>query len=185
MTPLAGFIAAVLAGWLIRDPRRAAAAVAVPFLAVLAAQTWGIAAGYGHSPPSTITSFPGTLGYWLVQVLILVPALGIAAELGALRARSARARDGAAGSGRRAVIVCAFLTLAAVVFDAIYAAQVSPVLHHLANGSPPAWGFAGMGLLIVTLVVLSVVLLRVHRAERRQTAAAEVRASAVLAGERG
>ena len=59
MTPLAGFIPAIIAGWLIRDPRRAAAAVVVPFLAVLAVQTWSIADGYGHSPPSTITSFPG------------------------------------------------------------------------------------------------------------------------------
>lgn len=183
MTPLAGFIAAVLAGWFIRDPRRAAAAVVVPFLAVLAVQTWGIAAGYDHSPPSTITSFPGMLGYWLVQVIILVPSLGIAAELGALRARSARARDGVAGAGRRAVIVCACLTLAAGVFDAVYAAQVSPVLHHLANGSPPAWGFAGMGLLIGTLVVLSVALLWVRRAERRQTAAG-VRASTLSAAGR-
>ena len=171
MTPLAGFIAAIIAGWLIRDPRRAAAAVVVPFLAVLAVQTWSIADGYGHSPPSTITSFPGALGYWLVQVIILAPALGIAAELGALRARSARARGGAAGSGRRAVIVCAFLTLAAVVFDAVYAGQAAPVLHHSANGSPPPWGFAGMALLIVTLAVLSAVLLRARRSDRRQAAA--------------
>ncbi len=90
MTPLAGFIVAVLAGWLIRDPRRAAAAVVVPFLAVLAVQTWGIATGYDHSPPSTITSFPGMLGYWLVQVIILVPlarhrgrAWGSAGQVGA------------------------------------------------------------------------------------------------------
>lgn len=40
MTPLAGFVAAIIAGWIIRDPRRAAAAVIVPFAAVLAAQTW-------------------------------------------------------------------------------------------------------------------------------------------------
>src|SRR5271169_974503 len=57
MTPLAGFIAAIIAGWIVRDPRRAAATVVVPFLIVLAMQTWGIAAGYGVSPPSTVTPF--------------------------------------------------------------------------------------------------------------------------------
>lgn len=184
MTPLAGFVAAVIAGWFIPGPRRAAGAVVVPFLAVLTAQTWGIAAGYGHSPPSTITSFPGTLGYWLVQAIILAPSLGIAAELAALRARSAQARGGVAGSGRRAVIVCALLTLAAVVFDAVYAWQAAPVLHHSANGSPPAWGFAGMGLLIVTLAVLSAVLLRVRRRDGRQ-AAAGAQANTLSAAGRG
>ena len=53
MTPLAGFVAAILAGWIIREPRRAAAAVLVPFLAVLAVQTWTLASGYGVNPPST------------------------------------------------------------------------------------------------------------------------------------
>jgi hypothetical protein len=179
MTPLAGFIAAVIAGWLIRDPRRAAAAVIVPFLAVLAAQSWGIAAGYDHSPPATITSFPGTLGYWLVQVIILAPALGIAAELGARRARG-----GAGVSGRRMVAVSALLTFGAVVFDAVYAAQVSPVRHHLANGSPPAWGFAGMGLLIVTLVVLSALLLWARRTARRQAVTGAPAETVAAAGRR-
>ena len=54
MTPLAGFVAAILAGWIIREPRRAAAAILVPFLAVLAVQTWTLAAGHGDNPPSTI-----------------------------------------------------------------------------------------------------------------------------------
>lgn len=184
MTPLAGFIAAIIAGWLVRDARRAMAVAVVPFLVVLAVQSWGIAVGYDHSPPSTITSFPGTVGYWLVQVIILASALGIAAELGALRARPARVREGAAGSGRRAVAVCACLTLAAGVFDAVYAAHVSPIAHHLANGSPPAWGFAGMGLLSVTLAVLSALLLRGRQAARRQ-AAAEAQPGAVPAGDRG
>jgi hypothetical protein len=184
MTPLAGFIAAVIAGWLVCGVRRAMAVAVVPFLVVLAVQSWGIAAGYDHSPPSTITSFPGTLGYWLVQVIILAPALGIAAEMGALRARPERPHDRAAGPGRRAIVVCGVLTLAAGVFDAIYAAQVSPITHHLANGSPPPWGLAGMGLLFVTLAVLSAVLLRGRRAARRQ-AAAQAQPSAVPAGDRG
>lgn len=166
MTPLAALIAAIVAGWFVRDPRRAAVAVIPPFLAVLAIQTAGIALGDGHSPPSTVTSYPGALSYWLVQVIILAPALGIAAELGALRARPAQANS-EARSGRRAVVVAAVLTLAAGVFDTIEAIQAAPVLHHNANGSPPAYGLAGIGLLIVTLAVLSALLLR-RRAARRQ-----------------
>ena len=53
MTPLAGFVAAIIAGWIVRDPRRAVPAVVIPFLIVLTMQTWGIAAGDGVSPPST------------------------------------------------------------------------------------------------------------------------------------
>src|ERR1700735_2043921 len=77
MTPLAGFIAAILAGWIIREPRRAAAAVLVPFLAVLGVQTWSLAAGDGSNPPSTIHG----VSYWVVQVIILAFALGIATQL--------------------------------------------------------------------------------------------------------
>jgi hypothetical protein len=172
MTPLAGFIVAIVAGWLIRDARRAAAAVIVPFLAVLALQTYGIGAGYGHSPPSTVTSYPGAIGYWLVQLIILAPALFIAAGLGSLRT----------GNGRSAVRVSAGLTLAAGVFDLIYALQASPVRHHLANGSPPWYGFAGMGVLVISVVVLGALLLRRRLATRRQIPAG-VAASAVPAGD--
>jgi hypothetical protein len=173
MTPLAGFIAAIVAGWLIRDARRAAAAVIVPFLAVLALQTYGIGAGYGHSPPSTVLSYPGAIGYWLVQLIILAPALFIAAGLGSLRT----------GNGRPAVMVSAGLTLAAGGFDLIYALRLAPVRDHLANGSPPLYGFAGMGGLAVTVVVLGGLLLRRRRATRRLTPAGAV-TSAVPAGER-
>ena len=84
MTPLAGFIAAILAGWIIREPRRAAAAILVPFLAVLAVQTWTLAAGHGDNPPSTIHG----VSYWVVQLIILAVALGIATQLAiVLRAR--------------------------------------------------------------------------------------------------
>ena len=77
MTPLAGFVAAILAGWIIREPRRAAAAVLVPFLAVLAVQTWTLASGRGDNPPSTIHG----VSYWVVQAIILAFALGIATQL--------------------------------------------------------------------------------------------------------
>lgn len=174
MTPLAGFIVAIVAGWLIRDARRATAAVIVPFLAVLALQTYGIGAGYGHSPPSTVLSYPSAISYWVVQVIILAPALFIAAGLGSLRAGQ---------PGRPAVWVSAGLTLAAGVFDLIYALRAAPVHHHLANGSPPWYGFAGMGVLVISVVVLGTLLLRRRLASRRQIPAA-VAASAIPAADR-
>jgi hypothetical protein len=179
MTPLAGFIAAIIAGWYVRNSRYALAAIVAPFLVVLGVQTWSIGAGLGHSPPSTVTSYPGAFGYWIVQVLIVAFPVAIALELGALRAPGAvtgRARQ-------RAVVVSTGLTLVAGVFSVIFAVQASPVLHHSANGSPPAWGFAGMGLNLVVAVVLGAVVLRRRRVARR-AAAAGVRAGAVPAGRR-
>jgi hypothetical protein len=173
MTPLAGFIAAIVAGWFIRDARRAIGAVIVPFLAVLAIQTYGIGAGYGHSPPSTVLSYPGAISYWVVQIIILAPALFIAAGLGSLRT----------GNGRSAVKVSAGLTLAAGVFDIIDALYAAPVRHHLANGSPPWYGFAGMGVLAVFVVVLGALLLRRRLTSRRPIPAGPA-TSAVPAGDR-
>ena len=98
MTPLAGFVIAIIAGWIVRDPRRAAAAVVVPFLAVMAAQSWILASGQGVSPPSTVTSWPGLIRYWAVQAIFLALALGIAAELSTLRRRRMPPDDGSAGS---------------------------------------------------------------------------------------
>jgi hypothetical protein len=170
MTPLAGLIAAIAAGWFVRDPRRAVLTVIPAFLAVLAIQTAGIAAGDGTSPPSTVLSYPGALSYWLVQVIILAPVLIIAAELGALRAWPAGpdGAGGAGGSGRRAVIVAAVLLLVAGVFDALEAMRAAPVRQHSSQGSPPAYGVAGILLLVVLLVVFSALLLRRRRAARRQ-----------------
>jgi hypothetical protein len=183
MTPLAGLIAAAVAGWFVRGPRRAVVTVIPAFLAVLAIQTAGIAMGDGTSPPSTVLSYPGALSYWLVQVIILAPVLVVAAELSALRAGPAGGREDAAGSGRRAVLVAAVLLLVAGVFDISEAVRAAPVLRHSSQGSPPAYGIAGILLLIVVVVVLSGLLLRRRRAARRQTRAG-ARPGAVPAGGR-
>jgi hypothetical protein len=180
MTPLAGFVAAIIAGWYVRNARQAAAAIIVPFLVVLGVQTWSIAAGLGHSPPSTVTSYPGAFGYWLVQLIIVAFPLAIALELGALRARGVVAVQ---SRRRRAVVVSGALTLVAGILSVVYAVQTSPVAHHSANGSPPAWGIAGIGLGIVVAVVLGVLLLWRHRVTRRQ-APGRVQGSAVQAAGR-
>jgi hypothetical protein len=69
------------------------------------------------------------------------------------------------------------------VFDLIEALRAAPVRHHLANGSPPAYGVAGMGLLLICVVVLSAVLL-LRRLTGRRQAPIGTRSSEVAAGQR-
>lgn len=179
MTPLAGFVAAILAGWIIREPRRAAAAVLVPFLAVLAVQTWTLAAGHGDNPPSTIHG----VSYWVVQAIILAFALGIATQLAiVLRARSAAGDD--AGASRRALQATAvLLVLTAASLTGIVLSS-KPVLHHNANSPLPWYGVVGILACVVSLVVLTVVHVRQRRAGARQKLAAASPGTAVASSRR-
>ncbi len=184
MTPLAGFVAAILAGWIIREPRRAAAAVLVPFLAVLGVQTWSLAAGHGNNPPSTVHG----VSYWVVQAIILAFALGIATQLAiVLRARSA-AGDGDADdaeAGRRALQATALLLvlIAAFVIGFVLASQ--PVLHHNANSPLPWYGATGILACVVSVVVLTVLHIRQRRTDaKRQKLAAASPGAAVAGGRR-
>jgi hypothetical protein len=184
MTPLAGLIVAIAAGWFVRGPLRAASIVVVPFLAVLGAQTWRIAAGDGTSPPGTVIGFPQAIGYWVIQAIFLTLALGIAAELAFLRARRALLRQPTAAGGRGAVIVSAILAVPTAVFVAVYVAGSAPARHHAASGSPPAQGFAGIILCLAVLAALSVLTLKARRsAARAERAGAGVGAG--TAGGRG
>ncbi len=164
MTPWAGFVAAIVAGWIVRDPRRAVATVIVPFLIVLATQSWMIAAGRAVSPPSTVTQFPQCLGYWLVQAIFLALAFGIAAELSSLR----RARPAASAQVAKASVLLAVLT---VVFEVGYLLDSSPVRDHSGNGAPPAQGAVGILLCAGTFAVLSVLTIRARRAIASQRGA--------------
>jgi hypothetical protein len=179
MTPLAGFIAAILAGWIIREPRRAAAAILVPFLAVLAVQTWTLAAGHGDNPPSTINA----VSYWVVQAIILAIALGIATQLASvLRARSA-AGDGA-GASRRALQATAVLLAATAASLTGIVLDSKPVLHHNANSPLPWYGAAGILACVASLVVLTVLRTRQRRAGARQQLAAASPGTIVASGRR-
>jgi hypothetical protein len=154
MTPIAGFVIAILAGLIVSNGRRAAAVVLVPWLVVLAYQSWYIATGRAVSPPSTVTQFPSTIGYWLVQLIILAPALGIAAQLGAFGNR--RYPLSAAALARRAWIATALgVTASAViiVLGFILFRQDGGtvfVTHHSSNGSPPLIGTLGLLLSFAT-----------------------------------
>jgi hypothetical protein len=159
MTPLAGFVAAIIAGWVIRDPRRAAAAVLVPFLAVLAAQTWILASGHGDNPPSTVDA----PSYWVFQAIFLAFALGITTQLAIVRRARATADDGS-DVGRRTLQATTALLVLTAAFVTGYLLDAHPVLHHNVNSPLPATGVIGIVALIVSLVVLSVLNLRGRRA---------------------
>ena len=181
MTPLAGFVAALIAGWIIRDPRRAAITATVPFLIVMIVQTLGIDAGDGVSPPSTVYPISGAISYYVVQAILLGFTLGIAAELAAVR-RARMPADDRAGAGRRTALAAAVLAVLTAVTWAVWVLVSAPVSHHSAQGSPPPQGLIGIGLLIVSLAVLSVLTIRDRRAARRARLATG--AGAVMAGER-
>ncbi|MDQ2813346.1 MAG: hypothetical protein M3Z75_16125 [Actinomycetota bacterium] len=121
--------------------------MAVPWLIVLVYQSWYIASGRAVSPPSTVTDFPSAIGYWLVQVVIVAPALGIAAQLGALGARRRGVDPG--GLARRSWIAAGLAVAVAVIVilcgfvwfreqgGTVYAG------HHSSAGSPPLIGNPG------------------------------------------
>ena len=158
MSVITGFVIAILAGWLVPDARRAAITAAVPWLVVVAAQTWGLALGYGTSPPSTVERMPDLIGYWMVQIVFFAISVGIAAELGALRA-------GHGEIGRRFPLVAVVLTSAAVVFAGGDLLVGSPQ-PHTEEGMPPIYGVGGMVLSLLTLIVLSAILVRRRRGVR-------------------
>ena len=179
MTPLAGFVAAIIAGWIIRDPRRAAAAVLVPFLAVLGVQTWSLVAGHGNNPPSTVHG----VSYWVVQAIILAFALGIATQLAiVLRARSAA--DDSAGASRRALRATAVLLVLTAAFLTGVVLSSKPVLHHNASSPLPWYGAAGILACVASLLVLTVLHIRRRRSGARQKPAAASPGTVVAGGRR-
>jgi carbon starvation protein CstA len=183
MTPLAGFVAALIAGWIIRDPLRAAAAVIVPFLAVLAAQTWTLASGRGDNPPSTVHG----ISYWVVQVIILAVALGITTQLAVLRRARYAAQDAAQDAGDvsgRARLATALLLVLTAVFVIGYVLDGHPVAHHNPNSPLPAAGIVGIVACVVSLAVLSVLSIRRRRASTREKLAAASPSAAVAGGRR-
>ena len=179
MTPIAGFIIAVIAGLVVRRGRRAALVTAVPWLLVLVYQSWYIASGRAVSPPSTVTDFPSALGYWLVQVIIVAPALGIAAQLGGFGSRRRGVEPGdvdrrswiATGLG---VAVSVIVILCGFVW---FRQQGGTVYtgHHSSDGSPPLIGILGILLTSLTCAGLALATIRARHAAKRAAAGQPVR----------
>jgi hypothetical protein len=155
MTGTVGIFLAVVAGWFVCDRRQVVKVVLLPFLAILAVQTWSIASGRGVSPPSTVTAFPDLIGYYVVQVIILASALGIALQMSALRFRS----EGGPGRPTLALVVNGAVCGLVVAAFALERPLFDPgsVTRHSASGSPPALGVAGIVLSAVLCVGLGCV----------------------------
>lgn len=185
MTPIAGLIIAMIAGFMVANGRKAASVVLGPWLVVLAYQSWYIASGRAISPPSTVTQFPSTIGYWLVQVIILAPALGIAAQLGASGLR--RHPVSAIVPARRVWMASAFGVAAAVVAIVfgfvLFPHQGGTVAagHHSSSGSPPLIGMVGILGSYIGCAALGVRTLVRRRASKRAGSVTPVRAAATAA----
>jgi hypothetical protein len=167
---MAGFIIAIAAGWLVHDGRKAAVAVVIPWLGILAVDFWLIAAGRDDSPPSTVSQFPQAIAFWAVQVVSLALLLGIAAMLGSLRAQHDLSRDRVANARRQAAIAAAILVTAAAAFALATVLASAPVLHHSATGSPPLVELAGWALSVALFAALAVVMVRRRRSRDRRPA---------------
>lgn len=161
MTPIAGFFLAVIAGWIVHEPRRAAATVILPYLAVVVVQTWAIANGYGISPPDTVTPLSGAVSYYVVQLIFLVTSVAIAAALAVVLA--ARGGGLPVGPWYRAAVAAAVCATGDLVLLAAWLADASLVRVHSSAGAPPAQGLAGIGLSLIGCVVLGVAAIRVIR----------------------
>jgi hypothetical protein len=155
MTGVIGVFLALTAGLLVAGRRQVIMTVVWPFLAVLAVQTWGIASGRGVSPPSTVLSFPGLLGYYLVQVIILGLSLGVALQLSALRFGGSEARRSRQGAAYLVNSLFGLLVVGAFALDHPLFDPGS-VKKHTASGSPPLVGVVGMAALLLAFVGLSV-----------------------------
>lgn len=168
MTPIDGFIIAVVVGWMVPHGRWAAMIVLTPWLAVLVIQTWYIAAGLAVNSSSTVTHFPQAAGYWLVQAIVLALVLGIAGQLGAVRARGALLRGAARNLRRQTAIASAIATVTSAVLVAAYFFDHG-LFASSGKGNAPVLGGLGMLLLVVAFVALGAVTLR-HRRARTDSA---------------
>jgi hypothetical protein len=112
-------------------------------------------------------------------MLIMAAVLGVGTLLGTVRAQRAAAGSDGSDLGRRTTI--AAVTASALTAGSCIGAWLdsAPVAHHSSAGSPPAQGVIGMGVLIVSLIVLAVMMIAGRRqaaSSRQPGAAASVRA---------
>jgi hypothetical protein len=186
MTPIAGFFLAMLAGWIIAEPRRAAAVVVLPYLAVATVQSWLLASGMGINPPETVTPFSGAISYYVVQLIFFVTTVMIAAEVAVMRryalARQAAPADPPAGSWYRTAVAAAVAATGTLVLLTAWVTASSPVSHHDMNGGPPAQGIVGIVLSLVGFVAFGVAAFRARRKASRDGLAGASQAASSQAG---
>ena len=154
MTGMMGILLATVAGSLVSSGRWVAFAVALPLLLVCGVQTWGLAAGLGVNPASTVSD----PAYWVVQVIVLLLAVLVADQI--RRFRLARRRGPGVGAFEmprsrvtRALVINLVAAAVAVVADEL--ATIS-VARQSGEGLPPVYGVIGIALLPLTALVLGV-----------------------------
>jgi hypothetical protein len=176
VTGLVGIFLGLSAGWLVANRRHMALAVVLPFLVILGVQTWRLAAGDGVSPPSTVTAFPGLIGYYVVQLITLGLALGVADQI--------RTRRHPATSDRRFAETDRRQLTAALVANVVWCGAVvlafrldrhlfdpGSVTTHTGNGSPPVFGVLGILSSVVVFAALGAMSLRRRWTQRRPSGA--------------
>jgi hypothetical protein len=187
MTPIAGFFLALIAGWIIAGPRRAAATVILPYLAVTAVQTWSLAKGFGVNPPSTVTPVSGAISYYVVQLIFLVTTVVIAAEVAVLRRHALAGKavpvDPPAGSWYRTAVATAVCMTGTLVLLVAWLSRASLVTHHSSSSNgPPAQGIIGIGLSLIGFVAFGVAALMARRKAARRALADPAQAASSPAG---
>jgi hypothetical protein len=173
VTGLVAIFLAVAAGLIVSTRRQLLVVIGVPFVAILILQTWALAAGKGVSPPSTVTAFPGLIGYYVVQLIIFALALGAADQIRMRRVRRSdqrRFEDGR--QTHKALVINGLLDLAVVVAFLSAHSLLDPrsVTQHKANGSPPVVGALGI---LSCALVFAVLGLMTLVSRRRGPAAAD------------
>jgi hypothetical protein len=163
MTLLATFFLAIIAGWIVREPRRAALTVILPYLAMVAAQTWGLANGYGINPPDTVTPLSGAISYYVVQLIFLLIAVVIAAEVAVIRARAAAPPF--ADPWLRAAVATAIGATGTLWLLVGWLAGVKLVAHHSTSGTPLV-AVLGIGLNVIGVVAFGVAAIVARRRGR-------------------
>jgi hypothetical protein len=184
VTGLVCILLAVAAGLIVSTRRQLLIVIGAPLLAILVVQTWAIGAGKGVSPPSTVTAFPGLIGYYVVQLIIFGLAFGAADQI---RMRRVRGSGGPAvdegRQTRKALVINGLLDVAVVVAFVSAHSLLDPgsVTHHKTNGSPPIAGVLGILSCALVFAVLGVMTL-VSR-KRGRSAAASDRVAGDLVGQ--
>jgi hypothetical protein len=167
MTPLGGYVIAIVVGLLVRGPRRAMAVSVAPWLAVMAAQTWNLASGRGHNPSSVLVP-----AYWLVQLVILGLTLGVVAGLSDWRSRHPLGRPlpklGAAQAASLSLVLTIASGLTAILLLVLFPVPASQ--RGTGNGNPPWEGLVGLAICALSVVVLGVSYLRARRRSAKQQA---------------
>jgi hypothetical protein len=165
MSPIVGLLIAVVAGLLAVRPRLAAAVVVPPMIGATAAQSWYLGTGRGHNPASTTT---GSVGYWIVQLLIITAVCGLAATVCWVRVRRSVGQPAAVSSGSPlvAILIGAAVASGATTLGLMFLTD-RPTHPGSGNGQIPVAGAIAVVVGLLVLAALAVDWLRRTRQLRQ------------------